>query len=109
MISARISLTFATIAAALAISACSTSSLAPTLEEERVDWENPEIISRNRADTPATFTAFESVALAEIGDRDQSEYYQSLDGPWHFKWSETRLIDLSNSGERTMRSRTGIC
>lgn len=89
MISARISLTFATIAAALTISACSTSSLTPTLEEERVDWENPEIISRNRADTPATFTAFESVALAEIGDRDQSEYFQSLDGPWHYKWSET--------------------
>jgi len=54
--------------------------------QEPVDWENLEVLSRNREAPHATLFPYESVALAREGRRDDSRYYQLLSGTWKFHW-----------------------
>ena len=51
------------------------------------DWEDPQIVARNkeRAHVPLVVYADERTALA--GDRSASPYFQSLNGEWRFRWA----------------------
>jgi len=51
-----------------------------------VDWENPEVIEINRLAARATFTAYETIALAKAEDKTASEFVLSLNGLWQFNW-----------------------
>jgi beta-galactosidase len=53
------------------------------------DWENEQVIHRNRLPARATFWPFDSVEAARIGDRDVSPLVQSLNGDWRFAWAPT--------------------
>ncbi|MEL7530261.1 MAG: glycoside hydrolase family 2 TIM barrel-domain containing protein [Bacteroidota bacterium] len=50
------------------------------------DWENPLVTSRNKMKAHATAYSFPSEELAKSGDREQSPWWQSLDGQWKFRW-----------------------
>jgi len=51
-----------------------------------VELQTPDIVSINRMPMRATGFAFESMALAEKGEKENSQYYFSLDGLWKFNW-----------------------
>lgn len=53
---------------------------------QHVEWENPEIFAENKLPTRATFYAYESIALAEKQQRENSENFVSLNGDWRFNW-----------------------
>ncbi len=59
------------------------------------DWENPHVISKNKRAPHAFFVPFKSLEKALKLDHENSEYYQSLNGDWKFKWSK-------NPAERPM-------
>ncbi|WP_177168923.1 glycoside hydrolase family 2 TIM barrel-domain containing protein [Thalassotalea agarivorans] len=48
------------------------------------DWENPQVISINKEQPRAFFTAFKSKSAALAGK--QSSLVQSLNGQWRFNW-----------------------
>lgn len=52
------------------------------------DWENEQVLHRNRLSARATFWPFDSVEQARQGDRDASSRVMSLDGDWRFSWSQ---------------------
>ena len=51
------------------------------------DWENPELISRNKEPGHATLLPYPDVATALKGTREASPYHHSLNGNWKFHWS----------------------
>ncbi len=52
------------------------------------DWENPQVIAKNKLAPHAFFVPFESLEKALRLDHENSKYYQSLNGKWKFKWSK---------------------
>jgi len=50
------------------------------------DWENEQIISRNKEPGHATLIPYKNEKDALTGDRTASHYYHSLNGSWKFKW-----------------------
>ena len=63
-------------------------------DEAPKDWENPEIIGRNRLAPHATMMIFPDVeaakqaeAIATLEDRSKSPWFRSLNGDWKFLWS----------------------
>ena len=48
------------------------------------DWENPEVVGRNKEPGHCTLMPYPSVAMALAGEREASPYYRSLNGPWKF-------------------------
>lgn len=50
------------------------------------DWENPGVIAINKAPARASFFAYENLALATQGQREQSSNFKSLNGEWKFNW-----------------------
>lgn len=53
------------------------------------DWENEQVIHRNRLPARATFWPFDSIEAARVGDRERSPLLQSLNGDWRFAWVPT--------------------
>ena len=52
------------------------------------EWENPEIFEINREEPTATFYSYKSSKEALINqDWQNSSYYKSLNGKWHFYYS----------------------
>jgi len=51
-----------------------------------VDWENPEMIDRNKEPGHCTLMPYADVATAVVGTREASPYHKSLNGSWKFKW-----------------------
>jgi beta-galactosidase len=72
----RILITFALIVAA------STAS-AQNVE----DWQNPQVIERNKEAPHASFTSYATREQAMRGDPGESPFHLSLNGDWRFKWS----------------------
>jgi len=62
---------------------------AQTPDEQRAEWERPEIVAVNREPMKSTFFNFESRELALRGEMAASKYYRSLDGTWSFAYSAT--------------------
>ncbi|MDR1437014.1 MAG: hypothetical protein LBI65_02730, partial [Candidatus Symbiothrix sp.] len=52
------------------------------------EWQDVSITHVNRIPMRASAFAFENQALAESRKKEQSAYFQSLNGIWKFKWVE---------------------
>ncbi len=50
------------------------------------DWENPEMIGRNKEPGHATMMVYPDAASARKGVRDESPYFKLLNGRWKFHW-----------------------
>jgi len=59
------------------------SAIAQNLPSE---LQTPEIVSVNRMPMRASAFAYETIALAEKGEKEKSAYFQSLNGNWKFNW-----------------------
>ena len=55
---------------------------------ELKEWQNVAITNVNRMPMRASAFAYETRALAEGRKKEQSAYFQSLNGTWKFKWVE---------------------
>lgn len=55
-------------------------------QEPAAFWENEFKNQVNREPMHATFFAYENAALAQKAKPEQSQYFQSLNGTWKFKW-----------------------
>ncbi|MFX1278129.1 MAG: glycoside hydrolase family 2 TIM barrel-domain containing protein [Promethearchaeota archaeon] len=53
---------------------------------DRLDWENAEIIGQNKEPAHNTFIPYLDMESALKGVREDSIYYQSLNGSWRFHW-----------------------
>ncbi|MGI9455762.1 MAG: glycoside hydrolase family 2 TIM barrel-domain containing protein [Aeoliella sp.] len=56
------------------------------------DWENPQIVGRNKEPARATAIPFGDAGSvtgkgAAVSEREDSPYFQSLNGDWQFHWS----------------------
>ncbi|MDR1343577.1 MAG: DUF4981 domain-containing protein [Prevotellaceae bacterium] len=63
------------------------------------EWQDVSITNVNRMPMRASAFAYESQALAEGRQKEQSAYFQSLNGTWKFKWVENpslRPVDFYN-------------
>ena len=58
----------------------------PTGRSSLYDWENLEVIGRNKEPAHATYIPYPDRAAALAGDASQSPFYLSLDGTWKFNW-----------------------
>lgn len=61
------------------------------------DWENFDVLHINRLPSAAHFMAYPSQELALSGDKEQSPYFQSLNGVWKFNFvprSDQRPLDF---------------
>lgn len=54
--------------------------------QDRPPHENHKVFEINRLDPRASFFAFESEQLADIGKKKKSKRFLSLNGIWDFKW-----------------------
>ncbi|MBN2183538.1 MAG: DUF4981 domain-containing protein [Sedimentisphaerales bacterium] len=73
------------------------TTVTPAQEQSPNDWENPELIGRNRLAPHATMMIFPDVeaakraeAIATLGDRSRSPWFRSLNGDWKFMWSASK-------------------
>ncbi|MBM4024089.1 MAG: DUF4981 domain-containing protein [Planctomycetes bacterium] len=48
------------------------------------DWENPEVVGRNKEPGHCTLMPYPDVEMALAGEREASPFYQSLNGRWKF-------------------------
>ncbi|MBX3433514.1 MAG: DUF4981 domain-containing protein [Pirellulales bacterium] len=53
------------------------------------DWEDHQVIGRNKLDVTATMVRFDDAAAARAGSRDDSPYVKLLNGTWKFKYVGT--------------------
>ena len=63
------------------------------------DWENPEMIGRNKMDPYAFFIPYASREAALAGKKENSPFVLSLNGSWKFHWASRpseRLADYFN-------------
>jgi Beta-galactosidase/beta-glucuronidase len=51
------------------------------------DWENPQVVGRNKEPAHATAITFADVPSALRGERSDSPYFMLLNGDWRFHWS----------------------
>jgi len=51
------------------------------------DWENPQVVERNKEPAHATLVPFEEEQQALEGQREASPYCLSLNGKWLFHWA----------------------
>lgn len=50
------------------------------------DWENEQLFEINKEEPHSTLFPYESVEKALQSDKDQSDYFASLNGKWKFNW-----------------------
>ncbi|MCT4646229.1 MAG: DUF4981 domain-containing protein [Carboxylicivirga sp.] len=65
------------------------------------DWNNLEVLQRNRLEPRATFFPFENEPLAKAGQKEQSVNFLSLNGDWKFHWADNpseRPADFYKNG-----------
>jgi len=56
------------------------------MENEIPDWENPEVVGRNKEPAHCSYIPYADVQAALKNNRAQSPYYKSLNGFWKFNW-----------------------
>jgi len=66
----------------LAVITCFPAAAMP----QGTDWENPEIIGRNKEPAHCTLIPFDSAEAALSSEKAESPYYKLLNGVWKFKW-----------------------
>ena len=62
-------------------------------QESTPELYTPEIFQVNRAPAHNTSYVFQTVEQAKTGERENSDYYLSLNGKWKFHW-------VANAAER---------
>ncbi len=50
------------------------------------DWENSEILGRNKEPAHCTLIPYPDISTALKGHRSDSPFYKSLNGNWKFNW-----------------------
>ena len=58
-------------------------------ETEPRDWENPEVIGRNKEVPHTTIISYPTEKMALTGNKEDSPDYLSLDGEWKFYYSDS--------------------
>lgn len=53
------------------------------------DWDNPQLLGRNKEPAHATLMPYATIDEALAGQRHASPYSKLLNGAWHFYWSPT--------------------
>jgi beta-galactosidase len=53
------------------------------------DWENPQVVGRNKQPAHATLLPYADVATALAGERNNSPYFKLLNGNWQFHFAPT--------------------
>jgi len=53
------------------------------------DWENPQVVGRNKQPAHATLSPYADVATALAGERNNSPYFKLLNGNWQFHFAPT--------------------
>ncbi len=61
--------------------------MAQNLETKQNDWENPQVVGRNKEPGHVSLTPYADLATALAGDRSASPYFRLLNGDWKFKWA----------------------
>jgi beta-galactosidase len=51
------------------------------------DWDNYEVLERNREPAHATLVPYPDEATARQGEREASPFFKSLNGAWQFYWA----------------------
>jgi len=51
------------------------------------DWENPQVVGRNKQPAHATLLPYAELNAALSGDRNQTPYFQLLNGDWQFHFA----------------------
>ncbi|MBX3433436.1 MAG: DUF4981 domain-containing protein [Pirellulales bacterium] len=59
----------------------------PVAAADPPDWENEQVLHRNRLPARATFFPFATIEQAQRGRCEESPYFRSLNGEWRFSWS----------------------
>lgn len=54
--------------------------------EETNDWENPQMIGQNKEPAHCTLIPYAALGKAINGVREESVFYQTLNGNWRFHW-----------------------
>ena len=54
--------------------------------QEKIDWENAEMIGQSKEPAHNTFIPYQDLKSALIGIREDSIYYKLLNGNWKFNW-----------------------
>jgi len=65
------------------------------------DWENPRIIGRNKEPAHCTLMPYSDIESARMGEREDSQWFISLNGKWKFNWvgnPEERPADFYKIG-----------
>ncbi len=71
----------------LASTGCSRLNVqSAALSGEVLDWENPEVIGRNKEPGHCTLAPYPDARMALKAEREDSPYYRSLNGKWKFNW-----------------------
>jgi len=52
--------------------------------QEPNEWENPNIVDKNKVEGRATFVLFQNESIAKNNKAETSAYYKSLNGEWRF-------------------------
>ena len=50
------------------------------------DWENPQVVGRNKEPGHVTLVPYADEQTALAGDRSASPHFRLLNGAWKFKW-----------------------
>jgi beta-galactosidase len=53
-------------------------------QQQQNEWENPNIVERNKEAGRTSFVLFQNETTAATNQAEQSSYYKSLDGEWKF-------------------------
>lgn len=64
---------------------------------QKNDWENEAIFEINREPMHATMFPYETREIAMTNSREKSQFFQSLNGTWKFKWvpiAANRVMDF---------------
>jgi len=72
-------------------------TLIPAQEEKAYDWENPEIVGRNKELPHVTLMLYPEIKSAIKGEVSSSPFFLSLNGLWKFHWvkkPEERPLDF---------------
>jgi len=69
-------------------------------------WENPQLTAINKLETKATFYHFPNKAKAKTVKREQSPFFQSLNGTWKFKLYDSPFATSQNIFKTTYNDTT---
>ena len=68
------------------------------------DWQNLNVLGRNRLPAHATLIPFESEKKAVQGERGLSDYFKLLSGTWDFKYAAYPCRGVGSSLATTLKT-----